>query len=275
MLQAKDPAGILPPARHLKSGEPPPARHLKSGEPPAASPGSGFAVHHYSDGKLRQISESGRINPRLVCLLQPRSILAESYFRLRHVLEKMHRPGSGIVIGVTSPSAGDGKTLTAINLAGALAQDVQARVLLVDLNLRPSTAHVSTYFDLQPEADSGVADWIGNAETGQEPDSYHLPGFNLHLMPSGNSAESAYELLKSPRLDALFEQARHQYDYIVVDTPQTLLLPDVELIARAVDRFLIVVKADSTTQRELAGTLDLMAQEKVLGLVLNAIPAHR
>lgn len=254
---------------------PPPTRQVQSREPPSASSGSGFAVHHYRDGELRKISKSGRTNPRLVCLLQPKSFLAESYFRLRHALERLHGPGCGIVIGVTSPSEGDGKTLTAINLAGALAQDARARVLLVDLNLRPSAANVSTYFDLQPETDSGVADWIGKVESGQGPASYHLPGFNLNLIPSGSSAESAYELLKSSRLDDLFEQARQRYDYIVVDTPQTLRLPDIELIARVVDRFLIVVKVDSTTQQQLGETLDLMAQEKVLGLVLNEIPAHR
>jgi capsular exopolysaccharide synthesis family protein len=253
----------------------PPTIHISSTEPPPAKPGSGLVVHYYRDGEFLKDREGGRINPRLVCLLQPKSTLAESYFRLRHTLEQMHSAERGIVVGVTSPGKGDGKTLTAINLASALAQDAHARVLLVDLNLRPSGSNVGKYFGLQADAESGVADWIGNEECGKGLASYHLPGFNLYLIPSGTSAESPYELLKSLRLDELFQQARQRYDYVIVDTPQTLLLPDIELIARVVDGFLVVVRADSTPQEKLEEALNLMTQEKVLGLVFNASPAHR
>jgi len=231
-------------------------------------------VHYLRDGELLKNGTTGEINPRLVCLLQPASSMAESYFRLRHTLEQMRKPDSGIVVGVTSPGEGDGKTLTAINLAGALAQDAGARVLLVDLNLRESGANVSRYFDLQPDADSGVSDWIGHETSAQGPASYHLPGFNIHLVPSGTSVDSPYELLKSPRLDELFAQARRKFDYVIVDTPQVLLLPDIELIARVVDGFLVVVRADATPREKLEETLNLMTREKVLGLVFNAVSAH-
>lgn len=242
--------------------------------PPSVKSGSGLAVHHHSDGELLKTSKSGAINPRLVCLLQPNSFLAESYFRLRHTLEQLRKPERGLVVGVTSPGTGDGKTLTAINLAGALAQDARARVLLVDLNLRQSGASVRKYLELQADTVTGVSDWIGNEAAGQGLASYHLPGLNLHLIPPGTSVDSPYELLKSPRLDEFFAQARQQYDYIIVDTPQTLLLPDIELIARVVDGFLIVVRADVTPQERLAETLNLMKQEKVLGLVYNGSSAH-
>jgi capsular exopolysaccharide synthesis family protein len=257
------------------AAEPTLAHQVDGSLPPSARPGSGLVVHHHRDGGLLRTSKSGEINPHLVCLLQPTSFLAESYFRLRHTLELMRKQERGLVLGVTSPGAGDGKTLTAINLAGALAQDAHARVLLVDLNLRQSGASVRNYLDLQPDTGSGVSDWIGNDAGGQGLASYHLPGINLHLIPPGTNVDSPYELLKSPRLDELFEQARQQYDYIIVDTPQTLLLPDIELIARVVDSFLIVVRANSTPRERLAETLNLMQQEKVLGLVFNESPAHR
>lgn len=251
------------------------AQHVSGRVLPSQRTGSGLAVQYFRDGELLKIGKCGEIDPRLVCLLQPASLLAESYFRLRHTLEQMHKGERGIVVGVTSPGEGDGKTLTAINLAGALAQDARARVLLVDLDLRQSNANVRKYFDLKPDADSGVSDWIGNQTSGKGPDRYHLPGFNLHLIPSGSSVESPYKLLKSPRLDELFEQARRKYDFIIVDTPQALLLPDIELIARVVDGFLVVVKADATPQDGLEETLNLMTQEKVLGLVFNRTHASR
>ena len=252
-----------------------PTDHVSSRAPTAARSGSGIDVHYLRDGELLKSSKSGEINPRLVCLLQPTSFLAESYFRLRHTLEQMHNGERGIVVGVTSPGEGDGKTLTAINLAGALAQDVRARVLLVDLNLRQSGANVRSYFDLQPDADSGVSNWIGRETPGTGPPSYYLPALNLHLIPSGTSVDPPYKLLTSARLDELFEQARRGYDFIIVDTPQTLLLPDIELIARVVDGFLIVVRADATPQEKLEEALNLMTREKVLGLVFNGVPAQR
>jgi len=250
-------------------------RYANSRVPPSVKSVSGITVHYPGSEEVQKVSDSGEIDSRLVCLLQPTSFLAESYFRLRHTLEGMRQTDRAIVVGVTSPGEGDGKTLTAINLAGALAQDERARVLLVDLNLRQSGNNVSKYFNLQAEADSGVSNWIGLPRSGKGPASYHLPEFNLYLITAGTSVDSPYELLKSPRLDELFEQARHNYDYIIVDTPQTLLLPDIELIARVVDSFLIVVKAGSTSQEKLAETLNLMTRDKVLGLVFNESPANR
>ncbi len=177
----------------------PPTRQVGGKAPSSERPGSGFALHCCRGGKLLKIGNCGEMNPRLVCLLQPTSLQAESYFRLRHTLEEMHKPERGLVVGVTSPGKGEGKTLTAINLAGALAQDASARVLLVDLNLRQSGADVRQYLDLQQDADSGVSDWLGHETSGSELASYHLVGFNLHMIPSGSSADSPYELLKSPR----------------------------------------------------------------------------
>lgn len=211
------------------------------------------------------------INPRLVCLLRPRSAEAESYSRLRLALETQRQPGRGFVVGVTSPGEGDGKTLTAINLAGALARDAKARILLVDLDLRVPGSNISDYLDLKALPGPGVVDWIGNAELGMERIIRRLPGFNLDLMFPGGKAELPYELLKSPRLDDLLEQARQCYDFVILDTPQVLQLPDTDLISRVVDGYLIVIKADFTPRKMLEETLNLITQEKVLGLVFNGV----
>src|SRR5690349_23430269 len=76
------------------------------------------------------------VDARLVSLIAPESFEAEQYRRLRNAVERMPRNGAGTVVGVCSALPGDGKTITAINLAGALAQDPHARVLLVEVDLR-------------------------------------------------------------------------------------------------------------------------------------------
>src|SRR5262249_1970534 len=72
----------------------------------------------------------------VVSLLEPASFEAEQYRTLRHTVEQLHRSAALSVFAVSSPAGGDGKTLTSINLAGSLAQAHDARVLLVDVDLR-------------------------------------------------------------------------------------------------------------------------------------------
>jgi len=85
------------------------------------------------------IAPTARVEEHLVSLLTPMSREAEQYRALRLRVEELHRETNHTVVGVTSPQARDGKTLTTVNLAGALAQAPEARVLIVDLDLRRST----------------------------------------------------------------------------------------------------------------------------------------
>src|SRR5256885_8360424 len=82
-----------------------------------------------------------QLDSHLVTLTSPGSFAAEQYQGLRLTIERLRRGRTLQVIAVTSPAAGEGKTLTAINLAGALARGAeQARGLLVDAALRRPAA---------------------------------------------------------------------------------------------------------------------------------------
>lgn len=239
----------------------------------AGEPGMSTPERDPAD-RLR-ISKPGRLDPRLVSLLRPGSPAAESYFRLRHSIESMAGPEGAIVVGVTSPAAGDGKTLTAVNLAGALARDSRARVLLVNLDLRSTGTDIETYLDLEPHPGPGLADWVDDPELPAERIIRRVGGFDIDVVAPGSAPEFLYEFLKAPRLEAFLELARRKYRFIVVDTPHALMMSDVALLARLVDGYLIVVRAGHTTQQDLESTLNLVSQHKVLGLVFNADPASR
>ena len=71
--------------------------------------------------KLQEIN-SRQVDKHLVSLTEPDSFEAEQYRKLRYILEEKRKPGKNTVIGICSPAAGDGKSLTAVNLAAALAQ---------------------------------------------------------------------------------------------------------------------------------------------------------
>src|SRR5436309_14039272 len=95
------------------------------------SPGSSGAPARRSGTQV--MAHKRRLDPHLVALTSPGSFAAEQYQGLRLTIERLRRGRTLQVIAVTSPAAGEGKTLTAINLAGALARGADdARVLLSD-----------------------------------------------------------------------------------------------------------------------------------------------
>jgi Mrp family chromosome partitioning ATPase len=89
------------------------------------------------------------------------------------------------------------------------------------------------------------------------------------VLPAGRTTTLPYELLQSPRLRALIEEARSEYDHVVLDTPPFLVVPDSRLLEAWVDGFLIVVAANKTPRRLVVETLNEMDPAKALGLVFN------
>jgi capsular exopolysaccharide synthesis family protein len=217
------------------------------------------------------VDRSHRIEAHLVSLLSPGSFEAEQYRMVRHIVETMRQEAHLQVVAVTSPGVGDGKTTTAINLAGALAQAGEARVLLVDIDLRRPA--VTRQLGLGGSRRS-LVDALLEPRLTLEDAVEHVPGFNLSVLAAGGSAVAPYELLKSPRLEALLAESRRRYDYVVLDTPPFVPVPDCRLIAKCVDGFFIVVAAHRTARRALAETLDLMGAT-VVGLIFNGGDARR
>jgi capsular exopolysaccharide synthesis family protein len=204
-----------------------------------------------------------KLDERLVSLLAPSSVAAEQYRGLRHVVEESHKH----VVAITSPTPGDGKTTTAINLAGALAQAPETRVLLAETDLR--LPRVGERLGLDGSHVRGLADAIADDGLTLPDVVQHLPRFNLSVLPAGRSPASAYETLKSPRLEELLEEARRHYDHIVLDTPPIVPVPDCRLIARVADAFVVVVAAHRTPRQLLEESLVAIDLAKILGLVFN------
>ena len=209
---------------------------------------------------------AGVIDGHLVSLLDPISLRAEQYRTLRYIVEQAHRVEQVSILAVSAPTVGDGKTTTAINLAGALAQASDGRVVLIDADLRRPAVH--QYLGMG-EARRGLADAILDSTLTLVDVVRPCPPFNLSVLPAGTLTPSPYELLKSPRLGQLFEEARLQYDYVVVDTPPLVPLPDCRIIGKHVDRFLFVVRAHKTPAKLFDEAARVLDSSKVLGVVFN------
>ena len=206
------------------------------------------------------------LDPHLVTLTAPASFAAEQYQGLRMTVEQLKRLRDVRLIAITSPSAGDGKTVTAINLAGVLARGSDARVLLIDADLRRPL--IATHLGLRSET-RGLVDAIANEQVGLDNVAHRIEGFNLTVVPAGVTRLPVHEILRSPRLEPLLQKARQEYDFIVVDTPPLLPVFDAAMIAKFVDGILVVVAANQTPRKLLAEAVRHLEPSKVVGIVFN------
>jgi protein-tyrosine kinase len=215
-----------------------------------------------------RIGTTGRApDEHLVSLSAPASYAAEQYRSLRHELETRRQHTGLQVLAVTSPADGDGKTTTTLNLAVALAGASEASVLVIDADLRRSVVaerlghgagRLPGLVDLVLDAPGPLAELIRPGP---------LP--NLSLLPAGRPTPAPYEVLKSPWLKESLDQARGRYDWILLDTPPLVIVPDCGLIQGWVDGFLIVVAAHRTPRVLIGEALRVIDPTKVVGLVFN------
>lgn len=214
---------------------------------------------------VADVDDLAEVDPHLVSLLDPTAAEADQYRVLRHAVESRRRASGLTVVGVSSPGVGDGKTLTAINLAGALAQAHEHRVLLIDADLRrPAVARA-----LALTGTAGLVDALIDPAIGLDAVAQGRPPFDLSVLPAGRRTSTPYELLKSARLGELLDAARARYDYVVVDTPPVVPFPDFRLISRWIDGCFLVLAAHHTRRRLVEEALDVMDPAKLLGLVFN------
>jgi len=207
------------------------------------------------------------LDRRLVSFVDATSFEAEQYRRLRQQIERLCATRGLRTLAVTSAVASDGKTLTAINLAGALAQGHGARILLIDADLRRPT--VAKELGLETPETSGLMAVVQPGGGRLNEHVVRMDECNLWVLPCGGSRADTYELLTSPRLIEVLAEARRHFDYVVIDTPPIVPVPDGALLSRAVDGYLVVVSANSTPRKLLGEALSLLEPSSVIGLVYN------
>jgi protein-tyrosine kinase len=171
------------------------------------------------------------------------------------------------VLGVTSPGHGEGKTLTAVNLAASLAMETSQTVLLVDADLRSPSIHEVFGLDDCP----GLADYLLDDEPVE--DLLLHPGIGRFvLLPGGRAISNSAEILTSPKMLALVEEIKHRYParIIIFDLPPLLHTADVLAFSPYTDALLLVVEEGKTKVEELQRALSLLKNSRpLLGTVLN------
>jgi capsular exopolysaccharide synthesis family protein len=187
---------------------------------------------------------------------------SELYRMIRTKVAQDPRAPRSIV--VTSPGPGDGKTVTAINVAGALSLK-SAAVLLIDGDLRKPTIHR----EIGLPQDPGLADVLQGSSTLEEAlvRSEQLP--NLYILPAGDRNANPAELLDSTAWRALVARVRKEFDYVMIDSPPIAAVADYDLIQAVCDGVMLVVRPDHTPRKLCLQALRTVAKEKLMGTVVN------
>jgi receptor protein-tyrosine kinase len=173
------------------------------------------------------------------------------------------------VLAVTSPQVGDGKSVSAVNIAAALALADDVSVLLVDADFRRSTLHDQ----LELPASPGLADVLAGEYALEEAvvrvDSL-TPSF--YFLPAGRKNRNPTELLTSERWARCAAELHREFDFTIIDTPPIGVVADHELVQANCDGVILVIRPDYTSRRRCYAAVQSIPKERLVGVVTNCVP---
>lgn len=210
-------------------------------------------------------------NPSLVALHRNNPKACEEYAKLKSELlrmtsqDKFHN-----ALIVTSTLRGEGKTLTALNLAITLAQEYDHTVLLVDADLRNPSIH--KYLGFEPKV--GLGDCLRGRVDIEE--ALVKTGIGkLVVLPGVGVVEDPVELLSSKKMKTVLEELKNRYPdrYVIFDMPPALNFADAQVLGASVDGVLFVVREGMAKVAQIKKALSHLRDTKVLGTVYNECSA--
>lgn len=194
------------------------------------------------------------------------SLIVEAYKSIRKEISDALGEKSGCrCIVVSSPSSGEGKTTTAINLSVAFSQ-LSKRVLLIDSDLRGGSVHkklrLSSMYSLNDLLE-------GRCPLDQAIVSV---GTNLDVIISNSQNLNAEELLSSDSFENLISGLKFAYDYIIIDSAAVCETNDILFTAKHSDGVVLVLREGKSKYKKIDNAIELLTQSGILilGTVLNA-----
>ena len=227
----------------------------------------GADVKPEPDGTAADSINYTPVNNSLVALLKPRSYEAEQFKILRTNLLFPESGKSAKRILVTSAAPGDGKSFISANLAVSLALDYDRKVLLIDADVRRAAIH--NIFGLNG-SEKGVCNFL-NERVPLASLLVRTSLKNLFILPAGHMTHDPAQLQSLEKLPKLFEELSANFGeyFIVIDSPPPKLAAETGVLARLVDRIVIVMKSGVTKREYIEETIELVDKGKIAGIVFN------
>jgi len=241
---------------------------VAAGEPPLDRGGLPGAERVEVLSQFQSLSIAPPSQSRVVCLTDRENPTAEALRLLAVRLRDLRRVRPLKKLLITSTIPQEGKSTISANLACALAQATDERVLLVDGDLRrPSLTRI---FGIS--ATRGISEWLHDDDAAL-PDIFRLETAGIWILPAGNPRGNLLEALQSQRLPVLLEQQAAYFDWIIIDSPPVMPLADTSVWMRLSDGVLLVTRQGTTEKKQLQKGLDAIDSQKLLGALLNGTMA--
>lgn len=175
-------------------------------------------------------------------------------------------------ISFTSTNKSEGKTVTSVNVAIALAQQVNTKVVIIDCDLRRPQVHNA----LSVEATPGITNYL-NGECTKSDIVKPTNVSNLFAVTYGAIPPNPSELLASDLMSDFVAELEAEFDYIIFDTPPIGVVIDAMPILKASDGVVLVVKHNQTTYPALKKVVGVLERNeaKILGIIVNSVEAVR
>ena len=232
---------------------------------PGVIDSTGWVSPVYSSSRNINIDKTTAIENRCVSLSQDAPEI-DFYKVIRTQILQKTQVNDRNLIMITSANPGEGKTVTAINLAVVFAKEFNNTALLVDCDLKQQKIH--QYLGLPGE--KGLSDYLIKDTPMDE--LIIWPGIEkLTLISGGAAVKDSSELLGSPKMKSIIKEMKNRYDnrYIFLDVPPVLNVSDAIAFAPLVDSIILVVQAGRTSVNDIKKALALIPEEKFLSFVFN------
>lgn len=225
--------------------------------------------------------DTSGVDPHIVMYNGTISPIADQYRMLRTNIKSylkkhaasprlaMTNPIATAIFTFTSALHNEGKTLTSANCAVALAQDLEAKVLLIDGDLRKGSLH--TLFNVPNEI--GLSDLLAN-DFDYSVALTQTPVENLFLIPRGKTPRNPSELIGSRKMRFILEHLKEEpFTYVIIDTPPLTPFSDAAVMGVHTDGVILVVQANRTQREVIRKAKEFLEQthNKLLGFVLNQV----
>jgi capsular exopolysaccharide synthesis family protein len=214
-----------------------------------------------------QIEERGvppRLDERVTKAIES-PIFVEQFRRASAALIEAQAAGNLKVLLVASASPGDGKTMTALNLALVLGRSYGRRVLLIDGDLRRPSLHRVV----------GISNRSGLADALQARADVRLEVTpitdTVTLLPAGPADPDPLRSLSSVRMKRVIQEAAQRFDWVIIDSAPVGAVADASVLATLADGIVFVVRAEHSQYPAVKKAMQTLGHERILGVILNGV----
>jgi len=217
-----------------------------------------------------QVEERGllpRLDARAAKAIES-PVFVEQFRRASAALIEAQAAGNLKVLLVASATPGDGKTLTALNLALVLGRSYGRRVLLIDGDLRRPSLHRVV----------GVSNRSGLADALQARADVRLEVTpitdTVTLLPAGPADPDPLRSLSSARMKRVIQEAAQRFDWVIIDSAPVGAVADASVLATLVDGIVFVVRAEHSQYPAVKKAMQTLGHERILGVILNGVSGN-